>query len=204
MLNVKKALLTGAILSALCVTAFASESIADKPKCEPGKDRPAICDQRGGFERGHKFKKMSPEQREKLRKESAAKREAWKKMSPEQRKEHMKKFRAEQKEKRMKLMNEKMKQLSPEQRVEVKKYMADQKAHREAMKKHRQDMKARMEKMSPEQKEVIKLSQPPKFKKMHKGPGQGKHFQGKHFKGEKPMRGEGFKHHAPEAPKADK
>lgn len=171
----KKAFLTAAVLSALCASAFASDNMVEnKPAPEEGK-RPAICDQRGGMH--HKFQKLTPEQREQLHKDNLAKREAWKKMTPEQRQEHMKKFRAEQKEKRQKLMNEKMKNLTPEQRVEVRKFMKDQKEFREIVKKHHKEMKERMEKMSPEQREVIRLSQPPRHKKMHKGFGpQGKHF----------------------------
>ncbi|MCQ2359404.1 MAG: hypothetical protein MJ055_05025 [Phascolarctobacterium sp.] len=189
MINMKKAFLTAAVLSALCASAFASDNMAqNKPAPAEGK-RPAICDQRGGMHH-KKFEKMTPEQREQLHKDNMAKREAWKNMTPEQRQEHMKKFRAEQKEKRQKLMNEKMKELTPEQRVEVKKFMKDQKQFRELVKKHHKEMKERMSKMTPEQRQVIKLSQPPRHKNMHKGFGH----QGKHFgpKGHGPqMRGHG-------------
>ncbi len=193
MINMKKAFLTAAVLSALCASAFASDNMVEKKPAPENCKRPAICDQRGGMHRDGKFQKMTPEQREQLRKDNQAKREAWQKMTPEQRKAHMQKFRKEQQEKRQKLMNEKMKQLTPEQRVEVKKFMKDQKEFRKLVKEHHKEMKERMEKMSPEQRQVIKLSQPPRHKNMHKGPGQGKHFGGP--KGHGPKGGHGM-HHA--------
>ena len=84
MINMKKAFLTAAVLSALCASAFASDNMAqNKPAPAEGK-RPAICDQRGGMHH-KKFEKMTPEQREQLHKDNMAKREAWKNMTPEQR-----------------------------------------------------------------------------------------------------------------------
>lgn len=179
MINMKKAILTAAVLSALCASAFASDNMVEKKQSPEECKRPAICDQRGGMQKHDRFQKMTPEQREQLHKDNQAKREAWEKMTPEQRQEHMKKFRKEQQEKRQKLMNEKMKELTPEQRVEVKKFMKDQKDFQKLVQDHRKEMKERMEKMSPEQRQVIKLSQPPRHKNMHKGP-QGKHFGPKH------------------------
>ncbi|MDO4178829.1 MAG: hypothetical protein Q4D21_06520 [Phascolarctobacterium sp.] len=177
MINMKKAFLTAAVLSALCACAFASDNMSDAKQAPAANDRPAISDQRGHHRNG-KFEKMTPEQREQLHKENQAKREAWKKMTPEERKAHMEKFRKEQQEKREKMMNEKMKDLTPEQRVEVRKFIKDQKDFQKVVQDHRKEMKERMEKMTPEQREVVKLSRPPKHKGMHKGPGEGRHFGG--------------------------
>ena len=91
MLNMKKILIAGTVMTALCATAFAaSNDQADKPTmrervnrilCENRNDCPAPADCQGPRQQHRDWHKMSPEKRAEIEKQRAE----WKKMTPEQR-----------------------------------------------------------------------------------------------------------------------
>lgn len=206
MLNLKKMLIVGTVLSAFCATAFAAEEV--QPPQPTMKEKVAAIlheDERPYPPQGKACKpprrgpQLTPEQRaehEKLRKE-------WKNMTPEQREKAKEKFRKERKEAHEKYAKETMKKLSPEQKAEVEQFIKDDVAQRQAR-------KARLDNMTPEQREAIKANKPmppkpPKdFDKHHKGEFRGKaphggpHHPGE-FRGPAPH---GGPHHPGEMPPA--
>ena len=178
MLNMKKALITGAVLTAFCANAFAAaaeETQAPQPTMKEkvaailhhDDERP--CPPNGDF-RGprHRGPRLTPEQRaehEKLRKE-------WKNMTPEQREKAKEKFRKERKEAHEKYAKETMNKLTDEQKAEVKQFIKEDMAQRT-------ERKAKLDKMTPEQREAVRANMP----KPPKPPKAPKDF-GKHHKGE--------------------
>ena len=182
MLNMKKNLIAGTVMTALCATAFAaSNDQADKPTmkervnhilCENRTDCPAPADCQGPrMGKHHKnFKKLSPEKRAKMEKRRAE----WEKMTPEQRQERH--------DKRAK---EAMDKLTPGQRSEVEAFIKEDMAQRQARRE-------KLQNMTPEQRHAIKANRPLKMKdgKHFKDHKESEHFKfhkdGKHFKGDRP------------------
>ena len=190
MLNMKKILIAGAVLTAFCSSAFAAtpedqaqltmkervntilhENDADRP-CPP----PAHRMHRQG-------PKLTPEQRAERQKM----REEWKSMTPEQREKAVEKMRKERKEAHEKYAKETMSKLTPAQKAEVQQFIKDDMAQRQA--RHE-----RLQQMTPEQREAVRANRPmpPKPSKHHKG----------EFRGYKHDRGEfhGYRHHNGEFP----
>lgn len=190
MLNMKKILVTGTVLTAFCTSAFAAsvdcppqpsmservnailhENDADRP-CPP----PAPKMHRQG-------PKLTPEQRAERQKM----REEWKSMTPKQREKAVEKMRKERKEAHEKYAKETMAKLTPAQKAEVQQFIKDDMAQRQA--RHE-----RLQQMTPEQREAIKANRPmpPKAPKHHKG----------EFRGDKHDRGDfhGYRHHNGEFP----
>ncbi len=174
MLNMKKTLVIGTVLTAFCASAFAAtaDTQTEKPSMservnailhEDDNDRP--CPPPG--EHRHHDKrgaKLTPEQRaerEKMRAE-------WEKMTPEQRKEVFEKHEKERKERHEKHAKETMAKLTASQKAEVEQFIKDDMAQRK-------DMHERLQKMTPEQREAVKANKPlppkppKKFDKHHKG-----------------------------------
>ena len=173
-MNMKKALLAGAILTAFATTAFAADIQEDnKPTMRervnkilhhedehPGYHKNA----KRGYpprpkmtkEQRERFKQMNPEERRAFMKERHAQ---WlKSMTPEQKahyNEHQK-FLKERKEARQKNVAEKMNKLTAAQRAEVEQFIKDEMAHHRAMGE-------RLKKMSPEQREAIRACRPKTF-----------------------------------------
>ena len=193
MLNMKKILIAGTVMTALCATAFAaSNDQADKPTmkervnrilCENRTDCPAPADCQGPrMGKHHKdFKKLSPEKRAEMEKRRAE----WEKMTPEQRQEAFAKMQKERQERHDKRAKEAMDKLTPEQRAEVEAFIKEDMAQRQARRE-------KLQNMTPEQRHAIKANRPLKMK-------DGKHFNdykesehfkfhkdGKHFKGDRP------------------
>lgn len=187
MLNMKKILVTGAVLTAFCSSAFAAtpedqaqltmkervntilhENDADRP-CPP----PVHRMHRQG-------PKLTPEQRAKFQKM----REEWKSMTPEQREKAVEKMRKERKEAHEKYAKETMAKLTPAQKAEVQQFIKDDMAQRKA--RHE-----RLQSMTPEQREAVRANIPLP-QKHHKG----------EFRGYKHNRGEfhGYRHHNGEFP----
>lgn len=187
MLNIKKILVTGTVLTAFCTSAFAAsadsqpqpsmnervnailhENDADRP-CPP----PAHRMHRQG-------PKLTPEQRAKFQKM----REEWKSMTPEQREKAVEKMRQERKEAHEKHAKETMAKLTPAQKAEVQQFIKDDMAQRKA--RHE-----RLQSMTPEQREAVRANKPlpPRH---HKG----------EFRGYKHNRGEfhSYRHHNGEFP----
>lgn len=190
MLNIKKILVTGAVLTAFCSSAFAAtpedqaqltmkervntilhENDADRP-CPP----PAHRMHRQG-------PKLTPEQRAERQKM----REEWKSMTPEQREKAVEKMRKERKEAHEKYAKETMSRLTSDQKAEVQQFIKDDMAQRQA--RHE-----RLQHMTPEQREAIRANRPlpPKPPKHHKDEYRGY----KHHKEEF----HGYRHHNGEFP----
>ena len=189
MLNMKKILIAGTVMTALCATAFAaSTDQADKPTMrervnrilsENRTDCPAPADCQGPrMGKQHRdWHKLSPEKRAEIEKRRAE----WKKMTPEQRQEARAKRQKERQERHDQRAKEAMAKLTPEQRAEVEAFIKEDMAQRQA----RHD---KLQKMTPEQRQAIRANRPLKVK-------DGKHF--KHHKDGKHFRGEGFRGHGP-------
>lgn len=205
MLNMKKVLIAGTVLTALCATAFAATNDeAQKPTmkervscilAEGRTDCPAPQECRGpreGMGRHHKdFRKMSPEQRAEMEKRRAE----WEKMTPEQRREAHEKWQKEREERRAEIekarqerhdqrAKETMSKLTPEQKAEVEAFIKEDMAQREAR-------RAKLQNMTPEQREAVRANRPLKPSPLK---------DGKHFRGHGPQDGKHFQGHGPMHP----
>ena len=193
MLNMKKILIAGTVMTALCATAFAaSNDQADKPTmrervnrilCENRNDCPAPADCQGPRQQHRDWHKMSPEKRAEIEKQRAE----WEKMTPEQRQEAREKWQKERQERHDKRAKEAMAKLTPEQKAEVEAFIQEDMAQRQA----RHD---KLQKMTPEQRQAIRANRP---LKMHDGKHFKRHKDGKHFQDE------GFRGHGPHGPRPD-
>lgn len=172
MLNMKKILVTGTVLTAFCTSAFAASadsqpqpSMSERVNAilhENDADRPCPPPAHRMHRQGHKF---TPEQREKA----------------------VEKMRKERKEAHEKYAKETMAKLTPAQKAEVQQFIKDDMAQRQA--RHE-----RLQNMTPEQREAIRANRPlpPKPPKHHKGEYRGY----KHHKEEF----HGYRHHNGEFP----
>lgn len=181
MLNMKKILVTGTVLTAFCTSAFAASadcppqpSMSERVNAilhENDADRPCQPPARKMHRQGPK---LTPEQRaehQKLRAE-------WKSMTPEQREKAVEKMRKERKEAHEKYAKETMSKLTLAQKAEVQQFIKDDMAQRQA--RHE-----RLQQMTPEQREAVRANRPmpPKPSKHHKG-----EFHGyRHHNGEYPQ-----------------
>lgn len=187
MLNMKKILITGTVLTAFCTSAFAASadslpqpSMSERVNAilhENDADRPCPPPVHRMHRQGPK---LTPEQRAERKKM----REEWKSMTPEQREKAVEKMRKERKEAHEKYAKETMAKLTPAQKAEVQQFIKDDMAQRQA--RHE-----RLQSMTHEQREAVKANRPlpPKH---HKG----------EFRGYKHNNGEfrGFRHHNGEFP----
>lgn len=189
MLNMKKILVTGTVLTAFCSSAFAASadsqpqpSMSERVNAilhENDADRPCPPPAHRMHRQGPK---LSPEQRAKFQKM----REEWKSMTPEQREKAVEKMRQERKEAHEQHAKETMAKLTPAQKAEVQQFIKDDMAQRKA--RHE-----RLQSMTPEQREAVRANRPLP-QKHHKG----------EFRGYKHNNGEfrGFRHHNGEFPQA--
>lgn len=187
MLNMKKILVTGTVLTAFCASAFAAStdsqpqpSMSERLNAilhENDADRPCPPPVHRMHRQGHK---LTPEQRAKFQKM----REEWKSMTPEQREKAVEKMRKERKEAHEKHAKETMAKLTPAQKAEVQQFIKDDMAQRKT--RHE-----RLQSMTPEQREAVKANRPLP-QKHHKG----------EFSGYKHNNGEfrSFRHHNGEFP----
>jgi len=190
MLNMKKILITGTVLTAFCTSAFAASadcppqpSMSERVNAilhENDADRPCQPPARKMHRQGPK---LTPEQRaehQKLRAE-------WKSMTPEQREKAVEKMRKERKEAHEKYAKETMSKLTLAQKAEVQQFIKDDMAQRQA--RHE-----RLQQMTPEQCEAIRANRPLPLKppKHHNGEYRGY----KHHKEEF----HGYRHHNGEFP----
>ncbi len=167
MLNMKKILVTGTVLTAFCTSAFAASadslpqpSMSERVNAilhENDADRPCPPPVHRMHRQGPK---LTPEQRAERKKM----REEWKSMTPEQREKAVEKMRKERKEAHEKYAKETMAKLTPAQKAEVQQFIKDDMAQRKA--RHE-----RLQSMTPEQREAIRANRPlpPKPPKHHKG-----------------------------------
>lgn len=204
-MNLKKILITGTVLTALCANAFAAEEAqAPQPTMkervaailhhEDERPCPPPGELRGRYHRGLRLTDEQRAERQKLR-------ESWKSMTPEQREQAIEKIRKERQEAHDKRAQESMKKLTPAQKAEVEQFIKEEQAQRT-------ERRARLEKMTPEQREAVRANRPlpqkpPKgFARHHKGefrgygPQSGYHHDGE-FRGYGPHYGP---HHPGEFP----
>lgn len=171
-MNLKKILIAGTVLTALCANAFAAEEAqAPQPTMkervaailhhDDERPCPPQGELRGRYHRGPRLTDEQRAERQKLR-------ESWKSMTPEQREKAIEKIRKECQEAHDKHAKESMKKLTPAQKAEVEQFIREEQAQRT-------ERKARLEKMTPEQREAVRANRPlpqrpPKgFAKHHRG-----------------------------------
>ncbi len=191
MLNIKKILVTGTVLTAFCTSAFAAAadsqpqpSMSDRVNAilhENDADLP--CPPPAHHKMRRHAPKLTPEQRAERQKM----REEWRSMTPEQREKAIEKMRKERKEAHEKHAKETMDKLTPAQKAEVQQFINDDMTQRKA--RHE-----RLQSMTPEQREAIRANRPlpPQPPKHHKGEYRGY----KHHKEEF----HGYRHHNGEFP----
>ena len=189
-MNLKKILIAGTVLTALCANAFAAEeaqapqpTMKEKVAAILHHDDERPCPPQGEFRgRHHRGPRLTDEQRAERQKL----RENWNSMTPEQREQAIAKIHKERQEAHEKRAQESMKKLTPAQKAEIEQFIKEEQAQRT-------ERKARLEKMTPEQREAVRANRPlpqkpPKgFAKHHRGEfrGYGPH-NGPHHPGEFP------------------
>lgn len=183
MLNMKKILVTGTVLTAFCTSAFAAS--ADCPPQPSMSERVNAILHENDADRpcpppAHRMHRQGP----KLTPEQRAE---WRSMTPEQREKAIEKMRKDRKEAHEKYAKETMAKLTPAQKAEVQQFIKDDMAQRQV--RHE-----RLQHMTPEQREAIRANRqlPPKPPKHHKGEYRGY----KHHKEEF----HGYRHHNGEFP----
>lgn len=171
-MNLKKILIAGTVLTALCANAFAAEEAqAPQPTMkervaailhhEDERPCPPPGELRGRYHRAPRLTDEQRAERQKLR-------ENWQSMTPEQREQAIEKIRKERQEAHDKRAKESMKKLTPAQKAEVEQFIKEEQAQRT-------ERRARLEKMTPEQREAVRANRPlpqkpPKgFARHHKG-----------------------------------
>ncbi len=171
-MNLKKILIAGTVLTALCANAFAAEeeqapqpTMKERVAAILHHDDERPCPPQGEFcGRHHRGPRLTDEQRAERQKLH----ENWKSITPEQREKAIEKIRTERREAHDKYAKESMKKLTPEQKAEVEQFIKEEQAQRT-------ERKARLEKMTPEQREAVRANRPlpqkpPKgFAKHHRG-----------------------------------
>lgn len=157
-LNLRKTLLTAAVLTSLCAGAvFAADAVQTPPA--NGNGCPAAmlhCRADGGYGYGH-HRNFRPT--EEQRQQWQAKRAEWQNMTPEQRQQAREQWQAE----REKYREECLSKLTDEQRQQVEQFIQDSNQQRQAMRE-------RVAQMTPEQRQALRAY----------GPGFRHH--GKHFR----------------------
>lgn len=177
MLNMKKILVTGTVLTAFCTSAFAAS--ADCPPQPSMSERVNAILHENDADRpcpppAHRMHRQGPKLTPEQRAERQKMREEWKSMTPEQREKAVEKMRKERKEAHEKYAKETMSKLTSDQKAEVQQFIKDDMAQRQA--RHE-----RLQHMTPEQREAIRANRPlpPKPPKHHKGEYRGyKHYKG--------------------------
>ncbi|MDO4920282.1 MAG: hypothetical protein Q4E64_00410 [Phascolarctobacterium sp.] len=180
MLNLKRTLLAGAVLTALCASVFAAEP-ADNSASQPTmRERVNAILSDGGTTdndrapRGEKRRpKLTPEQREKL----AQRRAEWEKMTPEQRREAREKWQKEWQERHEEYAKAAMAKLSDEQKAEVEAFIKEDIAQR-------QERRAKLDGMTPEQREAVRANLPLHHKEWRGHRGGYRHWRdGERYRG---------------------
>ena len=171
MLNMKKILVTGTVLTAFCTSAFAASA-----DCLP---QPSMSERVNAILHENDADRPCPPPARKMHRQGP-------KLTPEQRAERQK-MRKERKEAHEKYAKETMSRLTSDQKAEVQQFIKDDMAQRQARHK-------RLQQMTPEQREAVRANRPmpPKPSKHHKG-----EFRGyKHDRDEF----HGYRHHNGEFP----
>ena len=190
MLNMKKILVTGTVLTAFCTSAFAAS--ADCPPQPSMSERVNAILHENDADRpcpppAHRMHRQGPKLTPEQRAEHQKLRAEWRSMTPEQREKAIEKMRKDCKEAHEKYAKETMAKLTPAQKAEVQQFIKDDMAQRQV--RHE-----RLQHMTPEQREAIRANRPLPSKppKHHKGEYRGY----KHHKEEF----HGYRHHNGEFP----
>lgn len=190
MLNMKKILVTGTVLTAFCTSAFAAS--ADCPPQPSMSERVNAILHENDADRpcpppAHRMHRQGPKLTPEQRAEHQKLRAEWRSMTPEQREKAIEKMRKDRKEAHEKYAKETMAKLTPAQKAEVQQFIKDDMAQRQV--RHE-----RLQHMTPEQREAIRANRqlPPKPPKHHKGEYRGY----KHHKEEF----HGYRHHTANFP----
>lgn len=187
MLNMKKILVTGTVLTAFCTSAFAA-SADSQPQPSMSERVNAILHENDADRPcpppAHRMHRQGPKLTPEQRAERQKMREEWKRMTPEQREKAVEKMRKERNEAHEKYAKETMAKLTPGQKAEAQQFIKDDMAQRKA--RHE-----RLQHMTPEQREAVRASRPLP-QRHHKG----------EFRGYKHNRGDfhGYRHHNGEFP----
>lgn len=174
MLNMKKILVTGTVLTAFCTSAFAAS--ADCPPQPSMSERVNAILHENDADRpcpppAHRMHRQGPKLTPEQRAEHQKLRAEWKSMTPEQREKAVEKMRRDRKEAHKKYAKETMAKLTPAQKAEVQQFIKDDMANRRA--RHE-----RLQNMTPEQREAIRANRPLP-QRHHKGEFRGyKHYKG--------------------------
>lgn len=187
MLNMKKILVTGTVLTAFCTSALAAS--ADCPPQPSMSERVNAILHENDADRpcpppAHRMHRQGPKLTPEQRAERKKMREEWKSMTPEQREKAVEKMRKERKEAHEKYTKETMAKLTPAQKAEVQQFIKDDMA--QCKTRHE-----RLQSMTSEQREAVRANRPLP-QRHHKDD----------FHGYKHNRGEfhGYRHHNGEIP----
>lgn len=186
MLNMKKILVTGAVLTAFCSSAFAATP-EDQAQLTMKERVNTILHENDAPPPARRMHRQGPKLTPEQRAEHQKLRAEWKSMTPDQREKAVEKMRKDRKEAHKKYAKETMAKLTPAQKAEVQQFIKDDMANRRA--RHE-----RLQNMTPEQREAVRANKPlpPKPPKHHKGEYRGY----KHHKEEF----HGYRHHNGEFP----
>lgn len=184
MLNMKKILIAGTVLTALCASAFAADTTAENVKPSMKARVNAIlhdeacpihgegCDLRHtGLYRGRRGPQLTEEQ-VKQRQEM---REKWEKMTPEQRQEARAKWREGAEKRRAERKEAAMAKLTDAQKAEVENFIKEDR-------EERQERREKLGKMTPEQRQAIRAAEGRRFGH-HRGHGYHKGYGYHHNQG---------------------
>ena len=188
MLNMKKILVTGTVLTAFCTSAFAAS--ADCPPQPSMSERVNAILHENDADRpcpppAHRMHRQGPKLTPEQRAEHQKLRAEWRSMTPEQREKAIEKMRKDRKEAHEKYAKETMAKLTPAQKAEVQQFIKDDMAKR----KVRQE---RLQNMNPEKREDkrTKRTLRPKPPKHHKGEYRGYKHHKEEFHGYRNHNGE--------------
>lgn len=188
MLNMKKILVTGTVLTAFCTSAFAAS--ADCPPQPSMSERVNAILHENDADRpcpppAHRMHRQGPKLTPEQRAEHQKLRAEWRSMTPEQREKAIEKMRKDRKEAHEKYAKETMAKLTPAQKAEVQQFIKDDMAQRQV--RHE-----RLQHMTPEQCEALRANRPlpPKPPKHHKGEYRGYKHHKEEFHGHRHHNGE--------------
>ena len=136
MLNMKKILVTGTVLTAFCTSAFAAS--ADCPPQPSMSERVNAILHENDADRpcpppAHRMHRQGPKLTPEQRAEHQKLRAEWRSMTPEQREKAIEKMRKDRKEAHEKYAKETMAKLTPAQKAEVQQFIKDDMAQPEVL-----------------------------------------------------------------------
>ena len=138
MLNIKKILVTGTVLTAFCTSAFAASA--------DSQPQPSMSERVNAILHENDADRPCPPPVHRMHRQGP-------KLTPEQREKAVEKMRKERKEAHEKYAKATMAKLTPAQKAEVQQFIKDDMAQRQA--RHE-----RLQSMTPEQREAVRANKP--------------------------------------------